>query len=437
MKNINAIFFTGASFLLAGTVDAQNTSRSKPRGLNHGPLISNTATRSHPAHGTTLRGGGVPVNDNCGSASTVVLPLGGSITFSGDNTNATDDGDYALGDWLEDNGPVVWHKFSISECESVTVSYCGTSPAFGYFSGFLSPNCPAVWSDVILYSTFDPDLCGNGNGVIHYASLPAGEYYLPVLLDPSNSVGPYTIEVSAEVCPIPPTPPANDECAGAVTLASTADCEQTYFNTVGATESFAADCNEGSSPIANDVWFSFVCTNVEQTVGVAGYNAMDAVIELFSGSCSNMTPMGCADNTFPSSEDETTVEQLDQGGLTVGSTYYVRVYEWGNFSSEHSFAICLTEGSGNNVGIAEKKNADAMSVYPNPGIGRFTLQYAGSDGLGTIEMFDPTGRTVYSEQTYLTSGADHTLDLGNLAQGQYSLRLTINGVRSHQNVMVH
>jgi hypothetical protein len=77
-----------------------------------------------------------------------------------------------------------------------------------------------------------------------------------------------------------------------------------------------------------------------------------------------------------------------------------------------------------------------LSIYPNPGSGDFNLQYTGVDGLGTIEVFDLTGRAVYSEQTQLVSGSTHSLDLSKLAQGQYSLRLTVNGVRSQQNLMV-
>lgn len=435
MRNINAFVFIGASFVFVHTVDAQHNSLSKPGSPIHSLWLANPNMGHHPAPGDLLRGGGLPVNDNCASVSTVVLPVGGSITFTGDNTNATEDGDYVPGDDLEGTGPVVWHKFSISECQNVTISYCGISPAYTYVMLILAHTCPATFDDLILDSGYDTEICGDGNPTISFVSVPAGEYYLPVLLWPdSNAIGPYTLQVSASPCP---PGPVNDECAQATPLTSNANCEQTYFTTVGATESLAPIfCGEETSPNAKDVWFSFVCTSAEQTIGVAGYNSADAVIELFSGSCGNLTSMGCADATYPYSLDETTTEQLDQAGLTVGSTYYVRVYDWGHFSPEHNFAICLTEGSGNNVGISELKKTDVLSVYPNPGNGNFNLQYTGGDGLGTIEVFDLTGRSVYSVQSQFTSGTTRSLDLGSLAQGQYSLRLTINGVRSQQNLVV-
>jgi hypothetical protein len=211
----------------------------------------------------------------------------------------------------------------------------------------------------------------------------------------------------------------------------------TYANTIGATSSMdAVDCNGATSPTSMDVWFSFVCTSTEQSIGMVGFNAFDGVIELFSGSCGNLTSLGCADDTYPGAADESTSEVLDQTGLTVGSTYYFRIYDWGETSATHDFAVCVTEGSTNNVGIAEQHKATTLSIYPNPGSGDFNLQYTGVDGLGTIEVFDLTGRAVYSEQTQLVSGSTHSLDLSKLAQGQYSLRLTVNGVRSQQNLMV-
>jgi hypothetical protein len=185
-----------------------------------------------------------------------------------------------------------------------------------------------------------------------------------------------------------------------------------------------------------DVWFSFVCTSTEQSIGVIGFNESDAVVELFAGTCSNLSSIGCADDTYPTSAGASSTEVLDQTGLTVGTTYYFRVYDYGNGSPEHNFAVCVTEGSGNNVGIGEQRKAAALSIYPNPGSGTFNLQYAGTDGLGTIEVLDLTGRTVYSEAIRMISGATHTMNLGQLAQGQYSLHLTVNGTRSQQSLLV-
>src|SRR5688572_4147249 len=64
------------------------------------------AQRMDPA----LRGGG-PSNDDCSGATAQALAVGGSLTFSGNNTGATVD--------ISDGGTdyiFVWHAFTTTEC---------------------------------------------------------------------------------------------------------------------------------------------------------------------------------------------------------------------------------------------------------------------------------------------------------------------------------
>ena len=420
MKNIYASALACAAMLLAGASMAQSKGSHNQ---------ANEPQSIRPYSGASdLRGGGTPANDDCTGAVNQNLAIGSSVTFTGNNTGATDNA--GLG------AAAVWEEFTTTSCGNITVSYCGTTPAFGNAFIRLYIGCPIT--SYIQYTSFDVTTCTDGNVTINFDGVPAGQYYYGVMNDPANnSVGPYHITVSATACP---APPANDECSGAISLTSGTSCNLTYFNAIGATESMPAISCNGSqlSPNAKDVWFSFVATSTEESIGVNGLNGTDAVIELFSGTCGNLTSMGCVDETYPSSptSGESSSEVLDQTGLTVGTTYYFRVFDWGNNSPEHIFAGCVTEGSSNNVGIAEQKNAPVLSIYPNPGTGNFNLQYTGVDGLGTIEVLDLTGRTVYSEKTQMISGTTHTMNLSKLAQGQYSLRLTVNGARSQQNLMV-
>lgn len=430
MKNIYTALVASAALLMAGTVDAQ--SASKVTGLANGPMLTNPAAVPQHTTGNALRGGGAPVNDGCGSTTAVDLPLGGSITLSGDNTNATEDGDFVPGSGLEGFGPVVWHQFTISGSADITAAYCGTTPAFQNLAAFLARTCPATDADYVLFSSGEFTSCPDGNGTITWIGVTAGTYYFPVLMDAENSAaGPYTILLSAIA------PPSNDECTSAISLTSSANCVATPFVTAGATQTMAGvECEGFTSPNANDVWFSFVCTSETQTVGVVGWNASDPVIELFTGPCNELTSLGCADGTFPQTAGETTVEQLTQSGLTVGNTYFVRVYDWGHGSPDHSFEICVTEGTGSNVGINELDRAAGITVFPNPGTGNFNLSYTGVDGLGTIAVFDLTGRVVYTAQSQFVSGTTRSLDLGGLAQGQYNVRLTVNGARTQQSVVI-
>ncbi|MBK9175215.1 MAG: hypothetical protein IPM46_02525 [Flavobacteriales bacterium] len=155
-------------------------------------------------------GGGAP-NDQCGSVVAEPLVAGGQLDFTGDNSLATPSGDWPVGSPFA-GAPVVWHGFTLSECTTVSVAYCGQDPVWGNTLGILARDCPA--SDLVYFSTYNNTNCSDGNRTYIFNSLADGTYYLPVLLHPSSgSVGPYTITVSGISCPPPPT--YYDQCSQA------------------------------------------------------------------------------------------------------------------------------------------------------------------------------------------------------------------------------
>jgi len=128
------------------------------------------------------------------------------------------------------------------------------------------------------------------------------------------------------------TPPANDECAGAIVLTVNPDqlCGTvTAGTTLCATNSGIAACV--GSGADDDVWFKFVATNSSLNVDITNVSgSTDCVHEIFSGTCpGGLSSIACSD---PESSEWT--------GLTVGQTYYIRVYTY--FTSASSdFNICL------------------------------------------------------------------------------------------------
>ncbi|HEX2618363.1 MAG TPA: T9SS type A sorting domain-containing protein, partial [Flavobacteriales bacterium] len=61
----------------------------------------------------------------------------------------------------------------------------------------------------------------------------------------------------------------------------------------------------------------------------------------------------------------------------------------------------------------------------------------GESGKATIELFDLTGRTILGLQRELRPGQQLPLELGGrFAPGTYVLRVTANGQRSEQRVMI-
>ncbi len=70
-----------------------------------------------------------------------------------------------------------------------------------------------------------------------------------------------------------------------------------------------------------------------------------------------------------------------------------------------------------------------FNVYPNPSSGRFNLQFRPDDeGPIRIRVFNPAGKTVYTEQLTDFNGVyDKAIDLTDQAKGFYFLQITQNG----------
>src|ERR1043165_8885261 len=65
----------------------------------------------------------------------------------------------------------------------------------------------------------------------------------------------------------------------------------------------------------DDIWFSFTATAGSHLLTLNTSSGFDAYMQLYSGTCGSLTSLQCSDpNTFTAS------------GLTIGQTYYVRVY---------------------------------------------------------------------------------------------------------------
>ena len=135
-------------------------------------------------------------------------------------------------------------------------------------------------------------------------------------------------------CQTPPTPPDNDECSAAfaVSVNPDASCVAVTSGTVfGATASGIDATACGGTP-DDDVWFSFVATETAQSINlnnVVGVTT-DLVYSLWSGDCSSLTlvPGSCSNNT--------------QTGLTVGETYYIRVYTFTSTALQNTtFDVCV------------------------------------------------------------------------------------------------
>lgn len=140
----------------------------------------------------------------------------------------------------------------------------------------------------------------------------------------------------------PPVQPSNDYCGGAVVLSVFGNsCGSTASGDVnGATQSATpTNCDGYSSSNANDVWFAFTATATSHTITVVPSAGMDAVVDIRNG-CPG-TSIDCED----AGGGEGDTEILQATGLTIGNTYYVRVYDYSGVSNPPTtttFTICVT-----------------------------------------------------------------------------------------------
>lgn len=259
----------------------------------------------------------------CGAATTGTT-VGATQSMPGCTGTADDD---------------VWFSF-VPDGGAHTVTV--TSPAgagritdivFEVFSG----TCGALSSVVCRNNT-----TGNSSESFTLSGLVNGNtYYVRVYSNASaTGQGIFTI------CVTKPAPPANDNCTGAIGLIPAATCvtgaggSQVSGALQNATNSAipATPCNGNAD---DDVWYSFIAQYTTQTIllsGVAGNitgTGGGARVQVFSSSDNTCT------GTFTSVACGTT-NTTYANSLTVGNTYFVRVYSANSISlGTAGFNICI------------------------------------------------------------------------------------------------
>jgi hypothetical protein len=129
--------------------------------------------------------------------------------------------------------------------------------------------------------------------------------------------------------------PVNDNCINAISLTSNTTCTNTVGTVVSATASSGVPL-PCTGILKYDVWYSFVAVTGNPTITLSsvGGNFSTPRLQIFSGACAALSSLGCSSGL-----------SLATSGLTVGATYYVRVYSTngGIPTSNGAFSICITD----------------------------------------------------------------------------------------------
>ena len=129
------------------------------------------------------------------------------------------------------------------------------------------------------------------------------------------------------------SPPANDDCTNADSIDHAAVCTPVNGSLQVATESLP-----GCDGVANnDVWYQFTANSNATSIELIGSSEMDAVVEIYSGSCASLTSMSCVNATYDGGIEATSIN-----GLIPGQNYFIRIYDWYEWiPNTMDFSLCV------------------------------------------------------------------------------------------------
>lgn len=220
------------------------------------------------------------------------------------------------------------------------------------------------------------------------------------------------------------TPVVNDVCAGALPVSVQGDVA-TAGEAVFAAASIAETANTNLAALTcagftgnalDDVWYSFVAGSTD--VNITANVNFDAVLTLFSGDCNALIQEDCADATISGP----TVEQISATGLTIGATYYFRVYSFGGTTPANptfEFAVWTPQTLGNEDILANT----TFSYFPNPV--KNTLSLKAQNNIENVTVFNMLGQAVLKMSPNVS---ESEIDMQSLNSGTYFAQVTINNV---------
>ncbi len=217
------------------------------------------------------------------------------------------------------------------------------------------------------------------------------------------------------------TPPANDDCSGAVLLTPGATFAQ---NPVTGTTIGATLTNDTTATTAcqltrfADTWYSVVVpasgSITIETKSATGSAVTDTVLGVYTGSCGALTSVGCNDDDGDGNFSMLSLTSAN--GITPGQTLLIGVW---NYSSTNNgaFQVSAYDASLSTSEAVITKNE--VKAYPNP----FSdvLNISDIKNVKSISVIDLAGRVVKSFDK-----PSNTLQLSELNSGMYLVVLNMN-----------
>jgi len=146
--------------------------------------------------------------------------------------------------------------------------------------------------------------------------------------------------ISSDTFELLACPPDNDNCDNATVAAVNTDGECTVVTPGTLLEATPSSTPSGScaGDPDDDVWFQFVATDDTHLISLENITGSSTNLDhgLYEGTCGSLTEIYC------SGDDAITTPTL-----TVGNTYYVRVFSFGSNGEDTTFDLCIRPGLDN------------------------------------------------------------------------------------------
>lgn len=226
-------------------------------------------------------------------------------------------------------------------------------------------------------------------------------------------------------CSSAPAPGAvNDSCSNAIALISNPTCVSVPGDIANTTAGglIKASCDAFGNPALKDAWYKFTATSASHTITITPSTDFDAVLSLYT-SC-NAGEIECAENGGLG-----VAEIITASGLTIGSTYYIRVYDYGSIAPATStFEICITEPP-ITTGISDNDSDLAqMDIFPNPFNGTSLNVKLGNRETkrASLKLKDSIGKEVFAKEVIIDGGQISLSFVSPLSSGIYLLSVETN-----------
>jgi len=241
-----------------------------------------------------------PANDNC-SGAIQIIPGYTCVATTGDVSGATQSQVGCTGTADDD----VWFYFTATSTKhTITVV---ASSSFDAILQVFTGSCGSLVS-----SSCNDNSGTGGTETAQLTGLTIGQKYYYRVYDYYSGT-PTTSTFTTCVT----TPPVNDDCTNAITVVPDGAC-------VNGDGTYATQSAAGCTGTANDdVWYKFTATRTTHFITVNASSGYNPVVELYLNCSTKFTPAFCNDASYPVSASGS----ASVSGLTVGITYYYRVYD--------------------------------------------------------------------------------------------------------------